>query len=337
MIKIRLGWSTLIVIFMLLLVACGSEETNSNNINNDEKFLSVGTGGTGGAWYGIWAAGSTLVTSESDNIHLDVQATGGSLENVRLLNGNSIEVANTTPDIAYFSYEGEREFDSSNENLRAIMSGNDMPLYIIVREDSDIHSLSDVTGKIISTGSPGSGTNVLGVATLDALGITEYQEHNLAHSEASDALIEGTIDVFLAMSGTPFPAATELTTRDNVRFIPLTEEEQEKVISENPYWAARDLPAGTYSDQDDDIPGIHATTVTLVNEDMNEQVVYDTLKILLDEHHESWIAGHNGAKDFSIEQMERSLDIILVPIHPGAKRFYEEHGLDVPQFKKRSN
>lgn len=316
------------------LVICFSIFALSSSVYAQPKFYSVGTGGTGGTWYGVWAAGASVVNANSDNVRLDVQATGGSLENVRLLHNKTISIANTTPDIAYFSYIGEREFKAANEDMRAIATGNYMPGgYVIVRGDSNIHSMSDMIGKNlrISVGAPGSGTNVVNTAMLDVLGI-EYRPFHLAHNAAAEALMEGTIDVFTALSGIPFPAGTELSTRTNIRFIPLSDEEGAKVVEAHPYWMLRDLPAGVYDGQDEPVQKLMVSTITLVNKEMPDDHVYEILNILYNKNHSDWVAAHAVAAEYTLETFEENIDAgtIMVPLHRGAIKFYQEHGIGLP-------
>jgi uncharacterized protein len=330
--------SIFIAVLMLLsivIIGCSSDKTGSESGRNsaEKSFLSIGTGGTGGAWYGIMAAAGTVLNQNSELVNLDVQATGGSVENMKLLKNKTAQLGAATPDVAYYAYEGGREFDESNPNLRAIMAGNNMYEYIMVRADSDIHSFNDLKDKIISIGAPGSGTAITGEALLNSLKVTPKEIKNLAHSEASAALQEGSIDGVMALSGIPFPAATELTTITDVRFVPLSDEEINKVIEDNPYWFKGILPKDTYKGQEEDVPGIGVGTVVLTDKDTSDDVIYNLLKTLLKDNKEDWVKGHNLAEEFSIDMMKQSIEAgtILMPIHPGAKKFYEEEGIEIKE------
>ena len=320
--------------FMAAMVLCAFLMVFSTSASAQLNFYSVATGGTGGTWYGVWAAGGSVVNANSDNVRLDVQATGGSLENVRLLHGKTISIANTTPDIAYFSYIGEREFKEANRDMRVISTGNYMPGgYVIVRGDSDIYSMGDMVGKNyrISVGAPGSGTNVVNTAMLEVLGI-EYRSFHLAHSEAATALMENTIDVFTALSGIPFPAGTELSTRTNVRFIPLSDEEGAKVTAAHPYWMLRDLPAGTYDGQDEPVQKLHVSTITLANKEMPADDVYEILNILFNENHSDWVDAHAVSREYTLQTFRENIEAgtIMVPLHAGAVKFYKDQGISLP-------
>lgn len=320
--------------FFSTMIVCALFAVFSTSSYAQLNFYSVGTGGTGGTWYGVWAGASSVVNANSDTVRLDVQATGGSLENVRLLHNKTVSIANTTPDIAYFSYIGEREFNEANKDMRLISTGNYMPGgYVIVMADSDIYSMSDMKGRNlrISVGAPGSGTNVVNTAMLEVLGI-EYRARRLAHSEAAEALMEGTIDVFTALSGIPFAAGTELSTRANIRFIPLSDEEGSKVTEAHPYWMVRDLPAGTYDGQDEPVQKLQVSTVTLVNKEMPEDDVYEILNILFNENHNDWVDAHAVAREYTMETFRENIEAgtILVPVHSGAVRFYTEKGISLP-------
>jgi TRAP transporter TAXI family solute receptor len=331
--KILVTLVIVILVSSLVLAGCSTSESSgsggANGSNSGEKvFLSIGTGGTGGAWYGIMAAASSIVNTNSQTINLDVQATGGSVENMKLLKNKTAQLGNATPDTAYFSYKGEREFKEAYADLRAVMAGNSMFEYIMVKADSNFKTMKDLDGATISIGAPGSATAIVGEAVLKSLGINFKPEY-LAHSEAAAAINDGTIDAMMALSGIPFAAATELTTTTDIRFIELMQEEIVKIAKDNPYWAGGVLPAGTYKGQDKDVSGIGVGTVVLADKNVPEDAVYQLLQILLKDNHGDWVKAHKLAEEFSIETMKEYVDqkVILMPVHPGAKKFFEEQGI----------
>ncbi|SFE52552.1 TAXI family TRAP transporter solute-binding subunit [Alteribacillus iranensis] len=309
------------------LVACGSSGGGeASGGESEETFLSIGTGGTGGAWYAIMSAAGAALNSD---LNLDVQATGGSIENMKLVTNQSADLGFASPDTAYFAYEGGREFDNANPDLRVVMAGNMMYEYIIVRADSDIHEMEDINGKTVSIGAPGSATDIVGNEVLSSLGVEPAETINLAHSEAATALQEGTVDVMMALSGVPFTAATELSTVEDVRFIPLNQNEIDTVVENNQYWSGGELPAETYEGQNQPIPGINVGSLVIADESASEDDIYNLLNTLLVENHDEWEKGHNLASDFTIEMMETYVEngVVLLPFHPGAEKFFEEQGV----------
>lgn len=320
--------SVFFLIFLLSLVGCSNSTTGGGG---DKIFLSTGTGTSGGAWYAIMSSAASVINPVSQTVNLDVQATGGSVENMKLLQNQTAKLGLSTPDTAYYAFKGDREFKEAYPGLRAVMAGNTMFEYVMVRADSKFKTMKDLNGAKISVGAPGSATAVVGEAMLGSLGI-QFEPQYLAHSEAAAALNDGTIDAIMALSGIPFPAATELTTTTDIHFVGLTQEEIDTVIKDNPYWAGGKLPAGLYKGQDEEVPGISVGTLVLTDENVSEQAIYELLQNLLKDKHQDWVASHKLAEEFSIETMKKYVEnkVILMPVHPGAKKFFEEQGITIP-------
>ena len=82
------------------------------------------------------------------------------------------------------------------------------------------------------------------------------------------------------------------------------------------------IPAGTYTGQDADVSTIGVKSILLVGSKISENAAYTLTKEL-----------HEHASDLQYAMplsLELSLDGITIPLHSGAKKYYEEAGIEIP-------
>jgi hypothetical protein len=88
-------------------------------------------------------------------------------------------------------------------------------------------------------------------------------------------------------------------------------------------FVARDIPAGTYEGQTEDVPTLAITNILVTHSDVTDEMAYQMTKQLF-EHLDEMVATHAAAKAISLENGPKA---IPVPLHPGAERYYKEKGL----------
>src|SRR5205085_6276646 len=98
-------------------------------------------------------------------------------------------------------------------------------LHLVTRAETGVRKLSDLRGKIVSTGAPGSGTEVVAFRALEAVGIdpkTGVTVQALGASQSADALKDRKIDAFFFTGGLPTAAILDLshTPGLKVRLVP---------------------------------------------------------------------------------------------------------------------
>ncbi|MCH8503928.1 MAG: TAXI family TRAP transporter solute-binding subunit, partial [Ectothiorhodospiraceae bacterium] len=112
----------------------------------------------------------------------------------------------------------------------------------------------------------------------------------------------------------------------DIRLISFTDEEIEKAAEVEPVFAPYTLRAGMYDGVDEEVQTISIPNVLVVNSDMDEELAYQITKVMF-ERVEDLIAIHPAANDTTVDF---SLTSTPVPLHPGAIRYYEEIGEDIP-------
>ena len=292
--------------------------------------LSIATGGTGGVYYPYGGGLAEVINRYVEGYSAVAEATGASEENVALVFQGDSDIAFALADTVFQAYSGTGAFEGREiASLRALASIYPNAVHIVTLGNTDITSLADLRGKRVSLGAPGSGTTISAEALLGANGISldELQVQRLDFNETAAALRDGQIDAGFLSVGPPTSSILDLAATRDVVLVPLTEAEIEAAQAVDPAYAPYTMRAGTYPGQDEDVLALSTPNVLIVNEDMDEELAYSVVKALY-EHVDELVAIHPAANDTTVEF---SLDSTPIPLHPGALRYYQEVGAEVPE------
>ena len=111
-----------------------------------------------------------------------------------------------------------------------------------------------------------------------------------------------------------------------IRLIGLSDEEIANAQEVEAVFAPYELAAGMYDGMDEAVQTIGIPNVLVVNADMDEELAYQLTQLLF-ENTDELIAVHPAANDTTIEFTMSSTP---VPLHPGALRYFEEVGAEIP-------
>lgn len=286
-------------------------------------FLSIATGGTTGTYYPLGGDIANLFNTVLPDVKASAQATGGSADNLRLMDAGDAELGTVQNDVASFAYTGTDSFEGEVINSFSVITS----LYaeyvqIVTRADSDIHSIADFKGKSISIGAAGSGVYTNAMHVLEAAGLTidDIDAQYLSFSESADGLKNKQIDAAFICAGIPNAAITELSSTVGVRLISLSDEEVEKLVAAHPTYANLKLPAATYG-LEEDVNCIAITALLVGRNDLDEELVYQMTKALFEQE---GILTHAKAAEITLDSA--FVGVGELPVHPGAARYYEEVG-----------
>lgn len=294
-----------------------------------QQQLSIATGGTGGVYYPIGGGLAELINRHVDGHGAVAEVTGASVENMGLIARGDSDLALALADTVYQAYSGTGAFEDRHlPDIRALGSVYPNAVQLVTLADSGITSLQDLKGKRVSVGAPGSGTELNARALLEANGITydDISQQRLNFNETADALRDGDIDAGFWSVGPPTSSILNLATTRDIRLISFAEEEIARAMEQEPVFAPYTLRAGTYDGVDEDVQTISIPNVLAVHADMSEELAYQITKVKF-EQVEYLISVHPAANDTTVEF---SLTSTPVPLHPGAIRYYEEIGAEVP-------
>ena len=286
-------------------------------------FLSIATGGTSGTYYPLGGDLANLFNTVIPDVNASAQATGGSADNLRLIDGEEAELGTVQNDVSYFAYTGTDSFEGEQITSFSVISS----LYaeyvqIVVRADSDIQTIADFKGKSISIGAAGSGVYTNALHVLEAAGLTldDIDAQYLSFSESADGLKNKQIDAAFVCAGIPNAAVTELASTVGVRLISLSDEEVAALIAAHPTYANLKLPAATY-ELSEDVNCIAITALLVCSNELDEDLVYNMTKAL---YEQEGILTHAKAAEITLDTA--FVGVGELPLHPGAARYYAEVG-----------
>lgn len=308
----------LIAIGSLLLVTLGSAAA--------QDFYTIGTGGVTGVYYPVGGATAKIVNDAKVGIRLTVESTAASVFNVKSIQTGQLDLGLAQSDVVYQALHGEEAFEGAPfEGIRTVMGLHAEPMHLVCRADSGVAAFSDLVGKRVSIGDPGSGTLNTVRTMLDAKGIAEadLKTEYLKAAEAPDFLRDGRLDCFFYAVGIGAAAIRDISATSDVVLVPLNDPEFAALIEKYPYYAFATAPAGTYGGQDDDVTLFGVKALFVTGEDMPEEDVYKIVKAILD-NIDAFHAIHPALATLTSEDFLTGLG---APLHPGAERAFKEAGL----------
>ena len=291
--------------------------------------LSIATGGTGGVYYPIGSGFAEMINEHIEGAQATAEVTGASVENMGLIMRGDADMALALADTVYQAYTGTGDFDGRQiENTRALASVYPNAVQLVTLAESDIQSIADLAGKRVSVGAPGSGTELNARALLEANGVNyeDFIPQRLNFNETADAIRDGDIDAGFWSVGPPTSSILNLAATRDIRLISLTDEEIANAQEAEAVFAPYELAAGMYDGMDEAVQTIGIPNVLVVNSDMDEELAYQLTQLLF-ENTDELIAVHPAANDTTIEFTMSSTP---VPLHPGALRYFEEVGAEIP-------
>ena len=288
------------------------------------KFLSMLTGGTGGTYYPLGGAIAKIVSDET-GIKTDALSSNASADNIIALNDGEAEIAFTQTDVAAYAIDGINNFkDKKIEGIQALGSLYPETVQIITTEKSGIKTVNDLKGKKVSVGAPGSGTYVSAEQILEVYGLNmkDIRAQHLDFGESVGGIQDGNIDAAFITAGTPTGAVEQLTATAKVNVLPIDGEEAKKLIDKYPFYGVDTIKEGTYG-LANDVESVAVLAMLVVQKDLPEDAVYNITKAIYENLDK---IAHAKAKEISLN---KALDGVGFDLHPGAKKYYEEKGLEV--------
>ncbi|MBF8253830.1 MAG: hypothetical protein HW373_525 [Deltaproteobacteria bacterium] len=290
--------------------------------------LSIATGGTGGVYYPLGGGMAALISKNIPHTEATAEVTTASVDNVKLLHGNRIGMALSLPDTAWDGFNGQIRGFKEKANIRALMALYSNFMHIVAADGSGIKSVADLKGKRVSTGAPGSGTEIKGLRVLEAYGLGPKDlksQDRLGAAESAGALKDRKLDAFVWDGGLPTAAVLDLgaTPGIKIHLIPHGDAVAKMVAKYGPLYFVGTIPKGTYGGVEADVPVATITNLLTVHERMDEPLAYQITKLLY-ERTPDLVAVHQAAKEITLKSGVVGSPI---PFHPGALRYYKEKNI----------
>nr|WP_281415004.1 TAXI family TRAP transporter solute-binding subunit [Azospirillum picis] len=324
------------------LLAAGASLGGSGPAAAQElRYFRIGTGTTAGTYFPIGGLIANAISNPPGarpcekggscgipGLIVVAQASNGSVENIEMLRGGSVEAGFAQADVAYWAYSGTGIFTGTRPfaELRSLGMLYAEAIQVVVRSDGFIDRMADLKGRSIALGEQGSGTLVEARLILDAYGLSESSitPLYLKPGAAADRLAKGELDGFFMVGGYPVSAVSDVAARVPVRLVPLDGEPAERLLRTQRFYIADEVPAGAYPGTAQ-TPTLSLGAEMLTRADRDPDLIYGVVRALWHENTRRILAeGHPQGRRFD---PARAIANVSVPLHPGAERFYREAGL----------
>ena len=294
-----------------------------------EQFVSIGTGGVTGVYYPTGGAICRLgdKNRKEHGIRCSAESTGGSIYNINTIRAGELEFGVAQSDWQYHAYNGTSKFEDKGkfDKLRAVFSVHPEPVTVVARDDSGIANITDVKGKRMNIGNPGSGTR----GTWEVMeGVLGWERSDLAlagemkSAETGAAMCDGKLDAYFWLVGHPSALTQESLASCASHLVNVSTPEIDALIADKPYYRTATIPAGMYNNEKDVTTfGVGATFVT--SADVPEEVVYVIVQAVF-ENLDQFKKLHPAFANLKQEEMIK--DGLSAPLHAGAEKYYKEQG-----------
>ncbi len=291
--------------------------------------IAIATGGTGGVYYPLGGGMANVLSKHLPGVQATARVTGGSVDNLKLIGSQQSEVALSMADAALDALKGEDKFKGNPVEVRTLMVLYPNRMHIASVEGAGVEKLSDLKGKRVSTGSPGSATEVMAFRVIEAAGLDrdkDMKRERLGVAESVNALKDRKIDAFFWVGGLPTAAVTDLGATPGVK-IKLVDHADVVGKMNAKYgnlYSDGVIPAKTYPGQDKDNRIAVVQNILVANAKMPDKVAYDIVKTFFDKRDEL-VAVHREAQSIALANQQTKNTPI--PWHPGAVKYFTEKGL----------
>ncbi|MEV0718765.1 TAXI family TRAP transporter solute-binding subunit [Asanoa sp. NPDC050611] len=294
---------------VLLLVAAGVHGEGNPPVTH----IRIATGSQTAVYYAFGKALGQLVDDNLPDTDAEVLVTAASAENVDLVETRRAEIGFTQADILV---TGGAPVDP---RVRALGRVYEDLLHLVVPSDSPIEKLTDLRGRTVATGAPGSGTEItvgrlLDVADLDGPDAIRAQRWGL--DQSAEALRDGQIDAFFFSGGLPVKAIEDLNNSLSIRIVDLGDWVVRMRDTYSKVYVRREVNDSVY-----DLPAVSTLAVPnflVVPTDMPDDLAYELTRLLM-ERHEALARAHPAGERFDVRS---AIGTMPVPLHPGAARYF---------------
>ena len=291
--------------------------------------ISIATGGTGGVYYPMGGGMAAVLSKYVPGMQATAEVTGGSVDNLKLIGSGKPYIGFTMTDAGLDAYRGEDKFKGAKVPLKTLAILYPNRMHVVSIEGRGVAKMADLRGKRVSTGSPGSATEVMAFRLIEAAGLDkdrDLKRERLGVAESVNAIKDGKIDAFFWVGGLPTAGVTDLANTPGNKI---------KLIDHADLVAAMNKKYGNlyvedvihkdvYRGMETDNKQATVMNILVAHEMMDDKTAYAIVKAIF-ERRDDLIAVHKEATNIKLENQKSAATPI--PFHPGAVKYFAEKGV----------
>lgn len=299
-------------------LAAGAQDTD----------LLVGSTSASSSHYGYFVAVGQLINEHAEGLSASVVETGATMDNIRRMARDQVDLGLVTTNVAQHAAAGTNEFEGNAQDLTLLWVYTGAPQNVVVRSDAGVDSLEDLEGVRFNPGIRGSATESTTEAVFETLGLSADFVRG-STTDIVDAIKDNRVAGYVKSgAGTKLDASTmDIATFTDIEVLGLTPEQAETLRQEMPDISIVDIPEGAAE-------GVPAYTTWSFGvgvgapSSLSEETVYQIVKAVMEDE----TAQANAMASLKEDDLaELTLQYGTIPLHPGAARWFEEAGHDIPE------
>ncbi|MFL5079148.1 MAG: TAXI family TRAP transporter solute-binding subunit [Microvirga sp.] len=313
------------------LVAAAAVALAGGAVLAQQKTISIGTGGTGGVYYPLGGAMANVLTKYLPGVQATAEVTGGSVDNLKLIGSGQSELAFTMADAALDALKGQDKFKSAKVPLQSLLVLYPNRMHVVTIEGTGVDKIADIKGKRVSTGSPGSATEVMAFRVIEAAGLDkdkDMKRERLSVAESVNAIKDRKIDAFFWVGGLPTAAVTDLASTPGVKIKMIDHSDTVAKMNQKygNLYIQDTISKDMYKGMDSDNKIATVNNLLVAHENMDEKTAYNIVKTFFDKRDEL-VRAHKEAENITMANQKS--DASPIPWHPGAVKYFAEKGIKV--------
>lgn len=317
----RLVLSSVLALAVLAGASCRSDAPRA-------RFVSIATGGTGGVYYPYGGGLAKVLNDTLPGIRASAEVTSASVDNLKLIRDDKADIAFALADTVADAVHGRGAFEGGAVPAAALAVLYSNYTHLVTQASSGITTVASLRGKTVSTGSPGSGTEVIAFRVLRAVGLNpdaDLTRQGLGASESAGALKDGKVDAFFWSGGLPTAALQDLAHSPGItiHLIPTGDVVPALQRDHGSLYFALEVPGGAYRGVTAPVSVVGVANVLVVNRSMPDQLAYDVTRVLFEKQSEL-ASIHPEARKLSLSTAVKGSP---AGFHPGAVRYFREKGV----------
>jgi TRAP transporter TAXI family solute receptor len=313
-------------VFSLVLIGVYLVFVSKGFLAKNTTFVTIGTGGVTGVYYPAGGAICRLVNKGKDKhgIRCNVESTGGSIYNLNTIATGELDMGIVQSDWQYHAYNGTKKFiGAANKNLRSVFAVHAEPFTVVARLDSGIKVFTDLKGKRINIGDPGSGTQATMKIIMDKIGWTKADfklVSELKSSEQANALCDNKVDAIIFATGHPSGTIKEATTSCDTTLVSVEGNFINELIKDNTFYKVTVIPGGMYKGSPKDTKTFGVTATFVSSTKTADDVIYTVVKSVF-ENFDDFKKLHPTFAN--LKKAEMIKEGLSAPLHNGASKYYK--------------
>jgi len=292
---------------------------------NWPRSITIGTASPGGV-YDAYGEALARILRRALQIEVTPQVTQGGAQNVVLMEKKEALLGFVTTALALQGWNGtDWARGTRYRSMRVIFPMYDTAFHFAVLKRLAIKSLDDFSGLRIGVGPRAGMAGTYVPEIFNLLGISAVIRFG-AFEQMASQMTGGKLDGVAIAAGFPIPALAELDAKQQVDFVQPSSEQSSRILNKFPEISPSMIPAGTYRSLAHNYHTVGVYNFAIAHEELPDEFIYKLVKAVFD-NHEELMKSQPWARETIPANIDRNT---MVPLHPGAVRYYREIGVPIP-------